>query len=159
MDIVGDALPGTCSFRLMPSDPLVEGPSSVVLTSVGPGLTVHYTWQHPTDGAQRGAVLVGAPGDDGTMEAAWLDTWHQQPGIMRLAGARAGSRVEVRGTYAGEWGWVIAFEVAAGQASMVMSNVVPESALADLPPDAPSATAGPYEVMVASWGRNTVDPR
>ena len=31
---------------------------------------------------------------------------------------------------------------------MTMCNVVPESALAQLPPDAPPVEAGPYDVMV-----------
>ncbi|GAA4115186.1 hypothetical protein GCM10022415_11460 [Knoellia locipacati] len=145
-------LTGTCAFRLMPHDPLAEGPSSAAVTAVGEqGFTLHYTWVHPTDGAQRGVVLVGGTGDDGAVEGALFDTWHQQPGLMPLSGRRSGDRVELAGTYMEEWGWMVAIELADDAATMTMCNVVPESALATAPPDGPSMSAGPYDVMVASW--------
>ncbi|GGB87664.1 hypothetical protein [Knoellia flava] len=147
-------LTGTCAFRLMPHDPLEEGPSSAVVTLVGaPGFTLHYTWVHPTDGEQSGVVLVGGPDDAGAVEGALFDTWHQQPGLMSLRGARAGDRVDLAGTYLEEWGWTIAIELGGETVTMTMCNVVPESALAMAPPDGPSMSAGPYDVMVASWTR------
>ena len=81
-------LTGTCAFRLMPLDPLAEGPSSAAVTFVGEsGFTLHYTWVHPADGEQSGVVLVGGPDDAGAVEGALFDTWHQQPGLMSLRGA------------------------------------------------------------------------
>ena len=43
--------------------------------------------------------------------------------------------------------------LADGAVSMTMCNVVPESALSMAPPDGPPMSAGPYDVMVASWLR------
>ena len=145
-------LHGTCAFRLMPDDPLLEGPSSAAVTTVGEqGFTLHYTWVHPTDGEQRGVVLISGTGDAGAVEGALFDTWHQQPGLMTLSGNRSGDRVELAGTYMEEWGWTVAIELADEAVTMTMCNVVPESALAMAPPDAPPMSAGPYDVMVASW--------
>ncbi|MDO5492284.1 MAG: hypothetical protein Q4F53_01565 [Nesterenkonia sp.] len=146
---------GTCSFRLMPFDRLVEGPSQVALQSIGPSaVSVTYTWNHPDDGPQHGGLLIGAPDDDGTVEAAWFDTWHHQPALMRLHGTHTDAGISLSGTYAEEWGWLIALDLSADGAApsgMTMSNVIPESALATAPPDSPPVTAGPYEVMVAAW--------
>ncbi len=144
-------LSGTCAFRLMPSDELADAPSTAVLTRLGAGFSLSYSWFHPLDGEQRGGLVVGGPAADGSVEASWFDTWHQQPGLMTLTGLSNDGRVELAATYAEEWGWTISLAVAEGEASMTMCNVVPESALAQLPPDAPPVGAGPYDVMVALW--------
>ena len=152
-----DALSGTCAFRLMPNDPLVDGPSSGTLTPVGAqGFTLHYAWVHPADGAQQGVLLVGGTDDAGRVEGALFDTWHQQPGLMTLHGTRNGDRVELAGTYMEEWGWTVAVEPAQEAVTMTMCNVVPESALSMAPPEGPPMSAGPYDVMVASWRRDPV---
>lgn len=146
------AVHGTCAFRLMPNDPLAEGPSSATLTTIGDqGFTLTYTWVHPTDGEQQGALLVGGTGEGGAVEASLFDTWHQQPGLMSLHGTRAGDRVAVGGTYLEEWGWTVDIDLTGHEVVMTMRNVVPESALASLPPDSPPMSAGPYDVMVAVW--------
>lgn len=148
------SLTGTCAFRLMPNDPLVDGASSATLTPVGQqGFTLHYMWAHPADGEQRGVLLVGGTGDAGQVEGALFDTWHQQPGLMTLSGTRDGDHVELAGTYLEEWGWTVTVDLADGAVSMTMCNVVPESALSMAPPDGPPMSAGPYDVMVASWLR------
>lgn len=147
-----EQLTGECAFRMMPGDSFSHGPSAAAVTRVGEeGLAVSYTWVHPVDGQQHGSVLVGGLGDDGRVEAAFFDTWHQQPPLMRLSGSRAGARVELLGTYEQEWGWTIDIELGAAGATMTMCNVIPQSALAQAPADAPPMSAGPYEVMVARW--------
>lgn len=45
----------------------------------------------------------------------------------------------------------MSLDLAGPDAAMTMVNAVPESALAQLPPDAPPVEAGPYDVMVARW--------
>lgn len=147
-------LTGSCAFRLMPNDDLADAPSSACVRRIGAqGFSLAYTWQHPTDGVQHGTILVGGTGPEESVEASWFDTWHQQPGLMHFTGERHGNRVDLRGTYLGEWGWTVALDLAPEAVSMTMCNVVPESALADLPPDAPAMSAGPYDVMVARWVR------
>ncbi|HMQ64989.1 MAG TPA: hypothetical protein PJ992_01770 [Arachnia sp.] len=149
--ITTQSLTGTCAFRLMPVDPLADGPSSALVTRVGEqGFTLHYTWVHPADGEQRGVLLVGGVGEDGVVEASLLDTWHQQPGLMQLTGTRDGSRVDLSAPYMEEWAWEVSVELG-DDVSMTMRNVVPESALAMLPPDSPPMSAGPYDAMVAVW--------
>ena len=65
--ITTQSLTGTCAFRLMPVDPLADGPSSALVTRVGEqGFTLHYTWVHPADGEQRGVLLVGGVGGTGS---------------------------------------------------------------------------------------------
>lgn len=146
------SLTGTCAFRLMPNDDLVSGPSTASVTPLGPeGLTLTYTWTHPDDGDQCGSVLVGGRTEDGQVEAVLFDTWHQQPGFMRLTGTRADDRIELFGSYAEEWGWTINIRLGADVSSMVMQNVVPASAVADHDAESSSFSPGPYDVMVAEW--------
>ena len=151
MDALATQLTGTCAFRLLPSDDLADAPSRASLSRLGAGLSLTYTWEHPVDGEQFGGLVVGGPGEEGRVQAAWYDTWHQQPDVMTLIGRRDVDRVELEATYAEEWGWTITIDFSATEAAMTMCNVVPESALASLPADAPPVDAGPYDVMVARW--------
>lgn len=147
-------LRGTCAFRLMPHEALEDAESNADLGEVAPGqLALLYTWQHPSDGPQRGLLLVGAP-EEGAAEitAAWADSWHQKPGLATLTGTSSPDAIELETTYAGDWGWRITLAGTGGdEVIMVMRNVVPESALSQLPPGSPPIEAGPYDVMVARW--------
>ena len=88
-------LAGSCAFRLLPGDDLTEAASSASVARVGSeGVLVSYRWSHPSDGEQQGALLVGGRAEDGRVEAAWFDTWHQQPGLMALVGECVGSVTE-----------------------------------------------------------------
>lgn len=145
---------GTCAFRLMPQDDLAEGPSTATIEQVAPTQwLVRYTWTHPLDGNQHGVLLVGGP-DEGahTVGASLADSWHQNPGLMTLAGTVDGTGVRLSAQYAGDWGWEVDLDGLGTDApSMTMRNVVPASALEMLPEDAPPVEAGPYDVMVARW--------
>lgn len=163
-DIDSSDLAGSCAFRLLPGDDLTEAASSASVARVGAeGVLVSYRWSHPSDGEQQGALLVGGRAEDGRVEAAWFDTWHQQPGLMTLVGERDGSVTDLRGSYAPQWGWTIRLELrdaaevdpaAAGAVvSLTMCNVVPESACDGEPGETPAMSPGPYEVMVAEWRR------
>jgi hypothetical protein len=135
---------GTNGFRLMPADPLAEYPATMTVTTAAGGhlTSVAYSWQHPSDGAQDGLVVIGSAGKDDLL-AVWADSWHQQPVPMSLSGVRtAGGTVELEGEYGGGWGWRIGFDpVDAERLRMRMENLVPEDqATAETP-------AGPYPVM------------
>lgn len=138
---------GTCAFRLMPTDTLVEGPATVAVRVLGEQYVVDYTWTHPEDGPQEGHLLIGGADEDGSATAAWGDTWHQKPGLMVLTGQWADGGVQLAASYMGDWGWEIDLDGLDGTPSMIMRNVVPESALAMAPPGVEVA-AGPYDVMV-----------
>jgi len=111
-----------------------SGPHAYVTTSAtldvapGPGpsaMSVRYTWQH--EGAQQHGVLVIAAGEEaGTAQAVWLDSFHQQPGWMELAGhADDHGRVQVVGTYSGDWGWRITLDPSDDVPEIVMDNIPP----------------------------------
>lgn len=138
---------GTCAFRLMPTDELVDGPATASVRPLGDQYVVDYTWTHPDDGPQAGHLLVGAPEESGQITAAWGDTWHQKPGIMTLTGTRDGDVIKLAASYMGDWGWEIDLTGLDATPSMIMRNVVPESALSMAPPGVEVA-AGPYDVMV-----------
>ena len=160
-DLAGRECTGTGTFRMMPHEEFATGPAtgSVEAVAGGYGLMVRYAWTHHTDGPQQGALLVSAPeGDDLGVQATLLDSWHQKPGPMHLAGTYGAGKVEVAGTYMETWGWQIdvdvsgesgASESSAGESGaairMVMRNVVPEEALA-LAPEGMEFEAGPYVV-------------
>lgn len=151
----GDHLAGVSSFRMMPTDEFETGGSRASLTCLGQGMSLAYSWIHPADGEQRGALVISAPDQGGVVHASWHDTWHQRSGLMQLTGTLAGERVELSGTYLEEWGWTITIVHPEGESqaptTMRMCNVIPESALAMAPPDGPPIEAGPYEVSLAEW--------
>ncbi len=143
-------LHGHCGFRLMPSDDLSDAPASATVSTLGQGACLRYTWSHPQDGVQHGALLVGAPDEDGGLEASWFDTWHQQPQLMTLTGRRTAGHIELAGVYFDEWGWQIDVTLA-DEVTMQMRNVVPESVLQAKDDEGHPQPSGPYVVMDASW--------
>ena len=131
---------GTNGFRLMPADPLADGPATATLTTAAGGhlTSFAYTWVHPTDGPQDGLLVYG-PG----VAAFWGDSWHQQPEPRVLDGSsdEAGA-IELSCEYGGGWRWEISLRVEAGVAiAMEMRNVIPAEHAT------PDETAGPYVVM------------
>ncbi|WP_165357063.1 VOC family protein [Nocardioides zhouii] len=134
---------GTCSFRLMPTDELAEAPSSLVVDEVAAGRAtlLTYTWWHPRDGEQTGTLVLGVAGDDGTVTASWVDSWHQ-PDVVLLTGTGDTTSGSVGYDYAPGWRWEVDVTVGEATISMVMRNVVPEGQ---------GGPAGPYDVMRASW--------
>lgn len=130
---------GTCAFRLMPTDELTEALSSLVVEEVAAGRAtlLTYTWWHPQDGEQTGTLVLGVPGDDGTVTASWVDSWHQ-PDVVLLTGRDGVVGYE----YAPGWRWEVEVAAADGVVSMVMHTIVPER-------DGEPAVR--YDVMRASW--------
>lgn len=92
-------------------------------------------------------MLIGGADEDGTVSAAWGDTWHQKPGLLVLAGRSTDGGVQLSASYMVAWGWEIELDGLDATPSMIMRNVVPESALSMAPPGV-EAQAGPYDVMV-----------
>ena len=159
---------GTCGLRLYPTDDFATDVSEARLTPVagGAALALDYTWRHPERGAQAGHLVLGRPDDDGTVTAAWTDTFHQAPEIRTLTGVHteatdatpapspdgdpvtthpvSGDGVAVAMGYGG-WGWTVAVRLQGGTLAMVMQNVVPEGV--------PGAVPGAYDVMRAAWTR------
>lgn len=134
---------GTCSFRMFPTDSPVSAGSTMSATSVaGDRATcLHYTWEHPDDGAQSGELLLGRPGEDGVVTAGWVDSWHQGS-VTLLTGAATDRGARVSYEYAPGWTWEL--DIAFGaETELVMRNVIPEGV--------EGADPGPYDVMVARW--------
>lgn len=136
---------GTNGFRMYPADPFDTRPSTADFREVagGVGWLLAYTWTHSTDGDQSGTLLVGSADDSGTVTAAWLDSWHQKPGVVLLSGTVTAGRVELEYDYGGGWLWRVAAGRDGDTLAMTMVNVVPEGH--------PGAEPGPYDVMRARW--------
>lgn len=134
---------GTAGFRLMPTDDLATGSSTLEAAASARGRAVRldYTWVHPEDGEQAGTLLLGVPGDDGSVRAGWVDSWHQ-PDPAHLTGSGDGASATVGYEYAPGWRWTVEVRVAGASVEMVMRNHVPEQ------DDTPAVT---YDVMRASW--------
>lgn len=159
---------GTCGFRLYPTDDFSSGPSLALLTPVagGAALALDYTWRHPEQGEQAGHLVLSRADDDGTVTAAWTDSFHQAPEVRTLRGTAgdgmsegtanaiadgvpaghpvAGEGVAVGMEYSG-WGWTVAVRLQGGTLAMVMQNVVPAGV--------EGADPGPYDAMRAAWTR------
>lgn len=138
---------GTSTFRLMPTDDFANGPSSAtsVAEADGWGWSLRYTWVHPEDGAQSGLLLIGSPDDDGSVNAAWTDSWHQKPHLALLTGTVADAGVDLETEYAAGWLWRISVRPAEDGLAMQMVNVVPDRG--------EEGPGGPYVVMDATWSR------
>ena len=133
---------GTCAFRLMPTDDLVGAPSRLTAApAAGRSALLSYTWQHPEDGEQSGTLLLGWPAADGSVTAAWVDSWHQVA-VGLLTGSQGPDGVEVGYEYAPGWRWIVVLRRNGDGLSMVMRNVVPEGH---------GGPAGAYDVMRATW--------
>lgn len=134
---------GTCAFRLMPTDDFDAGSSTVTVDEAASGraLVLTYTWEHPVDGAQTGTLLIGVPGEDGSVSAAWVDSWHQRD-VVSLTGTSTETGATVAYEYAPGWTWEIEVVVDAGRLSLVMRNGIPESG------EGPAAR---YEAMRGRW--------
>ncbi len=139
---------GTNGFRLMPTDEFHDAPATAVVATAAGGhvVVVTYTWSHPDDGPQDGALFVGSPDDEQTVGAAWGDSWHQKPSILTLTGTLTAGRLEVTADYGGGWQWTIALE-GDDPLRLTMQNVVPDEQATD------EIAAGPYPVMVAELHR------
>jgi hypothetical protein len=136
-------LTGTATFRLMPDDEPVAGASSLSASVVAAGraLEMAYTWTHPDDGEQAGLLLLGIPGPDRAVSAAWVDSWHQ-PFVTPLVGSASVSGARALYEYAPGWFWEIELEVSDARPTLVMRNVPPES---EAGPD------GAYQVTRTEW--------
>jgi len=137
---------GACAFRMMPTDDFATAPSTATASSVadGFGWSLRYRWTHPTDGAQAGTLLVGSPDDDGAVNAAWIDAWHQKPHLGLLTGSIVDGVAHLEMEYSG-WGWTISLPADGDGLRMVMYNVIPDGV--------EGADPGPYVVMDARWTR------
>ncbi len=149
----GQVRRGEGGFRLMPGDEMAAGEASATVEAPAGGyaLTLTYTWTHPDDGLQDGVLLVGSPEDGSdTVEATWLDSWHQQPAPLRLTGTVDASTygvLELSAFYSGAWGWQIRLDLTSPEETViVMRHVIPEEALDQAPPGT-SMQVGPYDVM------------
>jgi hypothetical protein len=95
----------------------------------------------PTDEFEGGTLMLGLPGEDGAVTAAWVDSWHQRD-VVSLTGIRTATGATVAYEYAPGWTWEIEVAVDAGNLSLVMRNGVPASE------DGPATR---YDAMRASW--------
>lgn len=134
---------GTATFRLMPSDDFATGASTVTVAAVAGGraLELAYTWTHPDDGEQAGLLLLGSPGPDRAVSAAWVDSWHQ-PFVTPLVGGAGVSGARALYEYAPGWFWEIELEVSDARPTLVMRNV---------PPEREAGPDGAYEVTRTDW--------
>lgn len=149
MNFLLDALgewQGTNGFRLMPDHDLAVATSRAWVHSEASGWaqTIRYCWTHPQDGEQQGVLMLGSPAEDGSINAGWVDSWHQKPHVALVAGTTEKGRVRLEMEYGG-WTWQIVVESSPESLNMVMRNVIP----ADI--NHPTGTA--YVVMDARWER------
>jgi hypothetical protein len=134
---------GSYAFRLLPTDEFDDGESRVAvdLAAAGRAVIVSYTWTHPVDGSQAGTLLLGVPGEDGSVAAAWVDSWHQRT-VVTLTGTRTAAGAEVAYEYAPGWTWEIEVVVERGALTLVMRNAVPGDE---------NGPAARYEAMRGRW--------
>jgi hypothetical protein len=134
---------GTYEFRMMPTDEFQGGASTASVTGAARGraVLVAYTWEHAQDGPQEGTLMLGLPGEDGAVTAAWVDSWHQRD-VVLLTGTGSPHGATVGYEYAPGWTWEIAVAVTDGDLALVMRNGVPGE-------DGGPATQ--YDVMRGRW--------
>ena len=82
---------------------MIEGSNGLV----GNGTSVTYTWIHPADGPQQGFLFMFDGEHEGQTAGVWLDTWHQAPRPIRLAGTYEDSGICMAASYGPGWDWTI----------------------------------------------------
>jgi hypothetical protein len=134
---------GTYEFRMMPTDDFQGGASSVTVTDAARGraVLVAYSWEHAEDGPQEGTLVLGVPGKDGAVTAAWVDSWHQRD-VVLLTGTGSPAGATVGYEYAPGWTWEIEVGVVDGALTLVMRNGVPASE---------GSPGGQYDVLRGRW--------
>ena len=123
---------GNYQLWLDPSAPPVESPTrlEIAVNESGRYATLAYHWSH--DGrACDGVLVVVLNGKGRSATASWVDTFHMSDSFMVSRGTVAGSRVDMRGSYAApagpDWGWRTVVEADAHDALRVlMFNVTPD---------------------------------
>jgi hypothetical protein len=123
---------GVNRLWLSPEAPVRMSDATAEVGSVAGGqfLTIAYTWAE--EGPQDGLIVFGWQEESGALQAAWVDSWHNQDKLMSCRGHRAAAgRVAVQGTYPAppgpDWGWEIAVEPDGRDSfRMVMDNITPE---------------------------------
>ena len=124
----------TGSYQLWtnPGAPPIESPTrlAVAVKASGRYATLSYDWLH--DGkACDGVLVVVLNGSGRSATASWVDSFHMSDGFLVSRGTVAGSRVDVRGSYAAppgpDWGWRTIVEADALDALRVlMYNITPD---------------------------------
>ncbi len=91
--------------------------------------TITYDWHHEGK-RHEGTILICKANKSKVVEMGWVDSWHQNGGVLHLVGEESESGVvKAKGTYEAEkqtWGWTIAFERTSDQLVMTMENVTPK---------------------------------
>jgi len=115
----------------LPADKQVsESNSSLHIDSDGNNTyaTITYNWSHEGK-RQEGTIILSESTDSKAVELGWVDSWHQNSGVLHLVGEESDSgSVKVKGTYGPAkepWGWTIEFQRAGNQLSMNMDNIKP----------------------------------
>jgi len=93
-------------------------------------LTVSYQWSHENT-PHEGLLLIGCDAETATINAAWVDSWHQNTKPLMLSGTISEAKViDLRGNYEvpnhPDWGWRIRLAPAADDLQMTMYNITPE---------------------------------
>lgn len=145
-------LNGINGFRLFPTDELFTAPAQGWVGTVadGQGLALTYGWQHPTDGPQHGSMLVGSADDEGVVQIAWIDSWHQKPGLMILKGAVSDCGCTASVEYFEHFTWQIEIAASDTEFALTMRNIVADDAPRS--PETEGMPTGPYDVMVLRLG-------
>lgn len=73
----------------------------------GNGVSVAYAWVHPDDGPQQGFLFLSDSEQAGEAAGVWLDSLHQAPQPMRLAGTSEDSAIRLTAAYGDGWVWTI----------------------------------------------------
>jgi hypothetical protein len=94
-------------------------------------LEVRYDWSHEGE-TRHGLLVAGFDPKGGTVNAAWMDTFHQRAGLMICTGdeAPAASGFLVKGSFAAPegppWGWTIGLRLdAEGRLLFEMDIITP----------------------------------
>jgi len=91
-------------------------------------LKIDYTWS--IDGeAQEGSLLVCQADEGDAVEIAWVDSWHQSGGVMKLQGNASETGVHTKGAWeAGDqiWGWTVDIGAEGDSLKLTMDNITPD---------------------------------
>jgi len=116
---------------LAPEKRVTESNSSLHIEtdSQGKFATITYDW-HYEGKREEGTIIVAKSGKTNAVQFGWVDSWHQNDGVLHLKGEDSGTGpVKAKGEYSAGakevWGWTIEISPTKDGLTVKMENVPP----------------------------------
>lgn len=90
--------------------------------------TITYNWQYEGK-REEGTIILAKEAEANVVTFGWVDSWHQNGGVMHLKGEDAGAgSIKAKGEYSADkemWGWTLEIISTHDSLTIKMDNLTP----------------------------------